>query len=174
MATSSLSLPFSQLPLILAAFQSAGHVGVCAFVWWLLNESSKWRGKPLESQVKLFLTHTHIHINTHINTHKYTFIHNNVKPPASKMIHFLFTYYSVFLVHSLFVLLFCLTVYSAVAALYPLFSLFHNHSAWFSATTRLHENTHILCTATLCEYVLQSKHKQCVLEFFPRANGQWS
>lgn len=32
MATSSLSLPFSMQPLILAAFQSAGHVGVRKFL----------------------------------------------------------------------------------------------------------------------------------------------
>lgn len=39
---------FSELPLILAAFQSAGHVGGCAFVCWLLNESSKWKRGQLE------------------------------------------------------------------------------------------------------------------------------
>lgn len=54
MATCSRYPLFSELPLILAAFQSAGHVGVCAFVCWLLNESGKWKGEHLESQVRSF------------------------------------------------------------------------------------------------------------------------
>lgn len=107
-----LSFPFSELALILAAFQSAGHVCVCAFVCWLLNESSKWRGKPLEN-----VLHTHNHVHRHTNTHQHT-----LRPKASKVL-YTFKLTNLHLFFFAFNLFLLVSVYSAVAPISSFLSL---------------------------------------------------
>lgn len=155
MATSSLSLPFSKLPLILAAFQSAGHVGVCAFVCWLLNESSKWRGKPLESQVRH--THTHTHGCTHVYTHT-QLIHINISAQVSWILCcFCFSLYH-----------FALSSRSISCSSSSIF-FFHNLSAWFSVSTHPLNYTHIFPH----QYVLWMWATMKRI-FIPLAKGQLS